>query len=64
MEARTGVLYVLEVNANCALSSDEETSVGQILRLAKVPIHELIASMLEDALVRFQTSGPSQGNGR
>jgi D-alanine-D-alanine ligase len=64
MEARTGLLYVLEVNANCGLSSDEETSVGQILRLAKVPIHQLIASMLEDALVRFQTPEPSQENGR
>ena len=38
MEARTGVLYVLEVNANCGLSGDEETSVGQILRLTGVPM--------------------------
>ena len=64
MEARTGVLYVLEVNANCGLSSDEETSVGQILRLAKVPIHQLIASILEDALVRFQSTGQPQGHGQ
>src|SRR5712691_497204 len=64
MEARTGVLYVLEVNANCGLSRDEEASVGQILRLARVPIHQLIASMLEDALVRFQTTRQSQGHGQ
>src|SRR5215831_915775 len=57
MEARTGVLYVLEVNANCGLSSDQETSVGQILRLARVPIHQLIASILEDALLRCQSTG-------
>jgi len=64
MEARTSVLYVLEVNANCGLSSDEETSVGQILRLAKVPIHQLIASIVEDALVRFQNTGQPQGHGQ
>ena len=64
MEARTGVLYVLEVNANCGLSSDEETSVGQILRLAQVPIHQLIASIVEDALVRFQNTGQPQGHGQ
>jgi D-alanine-D-alanine ligase len=64
MEARTGVLYVLEVNANCGLSSDEETSVGQILRLAQVPIHQLIASIVEDALVRFQSTGQPQGHGQ
>jgi D-alanine-D-alanine ligase len=57
LEARTGVLYVLEVNANCGLSSDQETSAGQILRLAMVPVYQLIASILEDALVRFQSTG-------
>jgi D-alanine-D-alanine ligase len=64
MEARTGLFYVLEVNANCGLSSDEETSVGQILRLAMVPIEQLIASMLEDALIRFQTTSQAQGYGQ
>jgi D-alanine-D-alanine ligase len=64
MDARTGVLYVLEVNANCGLSSDGETSVGQILRLTGVPIEQLIASMLEDALVRFQAASQDQGHGR
>jgi D-alanine-D-alanine ligase len=64
MEVRTGILYVLEVNANCGLSSDQETSVGQIVRLAKVPIHHLIASMLEDALVRFQSTGHPEGHGQ
>jgi D-alanine-D-alanine ligase len=64
MEARTGTLYVLEVNANCGLSSDAETSAGQILRLARVPIHQFIASILEDALVRFQTTRQFQGHGQ
>ena len=62
MEACTGVLYVLEVNANCGLSGDEETSVGQILRLTGVPMHQLLASILEAALVRFQALGQAQGN--
>jgi D-alanine-D-alanine ligase len=64
LEARTDVLYVLEVNANCGLSSDQETSVGQILRLARVSIQQLIASILEDALVRFQSTGQPQGHGQ
>ena len=64
LEARTGVIYVLEVNANCGISSDQETSVGQILRLAKVPIPQLIANILEDALVRFQSTGQPQGHGQ
>ena len=62
--ALSGTGYVLEVNANCGLSSDQETSAGQILRLAKVPIHQLIASILEDALVRFQSTGQPQGHGQ
>ena len=64
MEARTGILYVLEVNANCGLSSDAETSVGQLLRLAQVPIQQLMASIVEDALVRFQRTGQPQGHGQ
>jgi D-alanine-D-alanine ligase len=64
MEARTGVLYVLEVNANCGLSGDEETSVGQILRLTQMPIHQLMATILEDALVRCQALGQPQENGQ
>jgi SET domain len=62
--ALSGTGYVLEANANCSLSSDQETSAGQILRLAKVPIHQLIASILEDALVRFQSTGQPQGHGQ
>jgi D-alanine-D-alanine ligase len=62
MEARTGVLYVLEVNANCGLSGDDETSVGQILRLTGVPMHQLLTSILEAALVRFQVIEQAQGH--
>jgi SET domain len=62
--ALSGTGYVLGANANCGLSSDQETSAGQILRLAQVPIHQLIASILEDALVRFQSTGQPQGHGQ
>jgi len=62
--ALSGTGYVLEVNVNCGLSSDEETSVGQILRLVKVPIQQLIAGTLEDALVRFQSTRQPQGHGQ
>jgi len=41
----------------------DEISVGQLLRLARVPVHQLLASVLEDALVRFQTTRQSQGHG-
>ena len=62
MEARTGELFVLEVNSNCGLSgdretSDEETAVGEILHLAHSTIHQLIAAILEDAFDRFQSNG-------
>ena len=62
--ALSGTGYVLGANANCGLSSDQETSAGQILRLAKVPIHQLIASILEDVLVRFQSTEQPQGYGQ
>ena len=53
---------MLEVNSNCGLSSDretsdEETAVGEILHLAHSTIHQLIAAILEDAFDRFQSNG-------
>jgi D-alanine-D-alanine ligase len=51
--ADTGALFVLEVNAQCALSEDENyTSVGAILRFAGATFAELIDRLLEDALRR------------
>jgi D-alanine-D-alanine ligase len=49
MEARTGELFVLEVNSNCGLSGDRETSAGEILHLARRPIHKLISEILQAA---------------
>lgn len=51
---QTGQLQVLEVNANCGLSSDHETTAGEILRLADVAFPELLAVIAEGALARCQ----------
>ena len=50
MDAETGALYVLEVNAQCGLSEDENfTSIGAILRFANRPFRELVQEILSDA---------------
>jgi D-alanine-D-alanine ligase len=53
MDAATGQLYVLEVNAQCGLSEDENyTSIGAILRLSGQSFADMIAAVLQDALDR------------
>jgi D-alanine-D-alanine ligase len=49
LEERTDELFVLEVNANCGLSGDQETSVGEMLCLSKFPVTRLISEILRDA---------------
>ena len=60
-DAASGQAYVLEVNANCSLSSPEDdTSVGNILRFANLPFSGVIAEILADALQRhFSHQSPS-----
>ena len=54
MDKADGSLYVLEVNAQCGLSEDENyTSIGAIVRLGAHPYHEMIQHILEDACRRF-----------
>ena len=49
----TGELYMLEVNAQCGLSEDEDyTSIGAILKASGVSFTEVIAEILMDALRR------------
>ncbi len=55
MDNKTGELYVLEVNSNCGLSGDRETSVGEILHLTGTPIYRLISEILQAARDRWQT---------
>jgi D-alanine-D-alanine ligase len=50
MDHKTGQLYVLEVNAQCGLSEDEDyTSIGAILRLSGCTFAALVAEIIEDA---------------
>lgn len=49
----TGKLYMLEVNAQCGLSEDENyTSIGAILKVSATSFTEVIAEILKDALRR------------
>lgn len=53
MDKATGKLYVLEVNAQCGLSEDENyTSIGAIVRLGHEKYSNLILHILQDALQR------------
>jgi D-alanine-D-alanine ligase len=53
MDKNTGELFVLEVNANCGISSPEDdSSVGNILRLSGIPFIQLMGDILTGALVR------------
>lgn len=54
----TGKLYILEVNAQCGLSEDENyTSIGAILKTSGVSFTHVIAEILKDAL-RRSIAGP------
>ena len=54
MDKHTGKLFILEVNAQCGLSEDENyTSIGAISRIGNHPYHEMIAHILEDACLRY-----------
>lgn len=54
-DSRTGKLYMLEVNAQCGLSEDEDyTSIGAILKASNVSFTSVIEEILKDALRRKQ----------
>lgn len=51
MDNETGKLFVLEINAQCGISEDENfTSIGAILKFAGIPFHELIKEIIEIAI--------------
>ncbi len=53
MDKQTGKLYVLEINAQCGLSEDEDyTSIGAILRFDQKSFTQLILEILDDAIRR------------
>jgi D-alanine-D-alanine ligase len=53
MDKSSGKLYMLEVNAQCGLSEDEDyTSIGAILRYAENSFSDLIRNIIIDAFTR------------
>jgi len=53
MDNATGKLYVLEVNAQCGISEDENfTSIGAILRLSENSFTAAVGHIIEDAIHR------------
>ncbi len=50
--AKSGKLYVLEVNANCGLSTDDSSTVGSLLKLAGRTMPEILELVLNHALTR------------
>ena len=51
MDAETGKLYVLEVNAQCGLSDDEDyTSIGAILRVSDKTFTQLVSEIIKEGL--------------
>ena len=59
MDAETGELFVLEVNAQCGLSEDENfTSIGAILRFANTSYSRIVHGILEEALRRPVAAPP------
>jgi D-alanine-D-alanine ligase len=56
MDKQTGKLYVLEVNAQCGLSEDEDfTSIGAILRFSGNTFTELVTEIINDAFSRHSS---------
>lgn len=61
MDKTTGELFVLEVNANCGISSPEDdSSVGNILRLSGIPFTQLMGDILRNALMRHLVLEPGK----
>jgi len=57
MDKDTKKIYVLEVNAQCGLSEDEDyTSIGAILRLSGKTFTQLIVAIINDAYQRKKVS--------
>jgi D-alanine-D-alanine ligase len=53
MDSTTKNLYVLEVNAQCGLSEDENyTSIGAILRMSNKTFGQLVVEVINDAFLR------------
>lgn len=63
MDQTSGKLYVLEVNAQCGLSEDENfTSIGAILKYSQKSFDYLIREIILDALIRFEVEAGVRAN--
>lgn len=61
MDKVTGRMYVLEVNAQCGLSEDEDyTSIGAILRFNGTGFITLVSEIIFDALHRHSAKKPNR----
>ena len=49
MDKTSQQLFVLEVNPNCSLSADDQTSVGCILHLSGTPFAQLMSEIIAEA---------------
>jgi D-alanine-D-alanine ligase len=59
MDKQTGKLYMLEVNAQCGLSEDEDyTSIGAILKASGKTFTQLVTEVLLDAVERHAVNKP------
>jgi len=64
-DAKTGKLYMLEANAQCGLSEDENyTSIGAILKVSGVSFTQVIAAILQDAIRRSEHPKSNKRSGR
>jgi D-alanine-D-alanine ligase len=62
-DASTGKLYMLEANAQCGLSEDENyTSIGAIIKASGVSFTAVIVEVLKDALRRGVKNQPLKKN--
>lgn len=62
MDQVTGNMYVLEVNAQCGLSEDENyTSIGAMVRLGDKSYSDMIAAVIEDALLTGSEAASKAG---
>jgi D-alanine-D-alanine ligase len=57
LEEQADELFVLEVNANCGISGDKETSVGEILLQSAIPATHLVSEIFRDAYDRHAANG-------
>jgi D-alanine-D-alanine ligase len=57
MDRGSGELFVLEVNANCGLSEDDQTSTGCILKLARMTLADLLGLIILDAAQPCRAKG-------